>query len=62
MYVLDEAFASMTARGSEIQLTRWYDGMPALRSLFFVTGTEELCLIERSGRARILSLITEQFR
>ena len=62
MYVLDEASTSIIARGSPIELTRWYDAMPALRSLFFVAGTEELCVIEHSGRARILSLVTEQFR
>ena len=62
VFVFDERFTLLSARGSPIQLRRWYEEIPSLRSLLFIAGTEELCLIECSGRARIFSLVTEQFR
>jgi hypothetical protein len=53
---------SLTSRGSRIHLTRWYDATPTFRAACFVSGKEEIFLLEEAGRGRIYSLITEQFR
>ncbi|KAB5588316.1 hypothetical protein CTheo_8242 [Ceratobasidium theobromae] len=62
MYGFDESFLDIRARGPELSLEGWYDGEPQIESMCFVSGTEEICLVESSGRARILSLVTLNFR
>jgi len=53
---------NLASRGSRINLTRWYDAAPAFRTGCFVSGKEEIFLLEETGRGRVFSLITEQFR
>jgi hypothetical protein len=62
VFVFDPATMSLTSRGSRINLTRWYDDTPTFRAACFVSGKEEIFLLEEAGRGRIYSLITEQFR
>ncbi|KAG8689142.1 hypothetical protein FRC11_004009, partial [Ceratobasidium sp. 423] len=63
IYIFDETFANLRSRGSPISLKYWYDNRPIdLRKVCFVSGIEEVCLLEASGRVRIFSLITQQFR
>lgn len=62
IYIAEDDFSGLSARGSPIKLSRWYDEIPILHAILFVTATEELCLVEVSGRTRIFSLVTEQFR
>lgn len=62
IYIMEDDFSRLSARGSSIKLARWYDETPRLHSLLFVSGTEELCMVEVSGRVRVFSLVTEQFR
>jgi hypothetical protein len=62
VFVFDPATMSLTSRGSRINLTRWYDATPTFQAACFVSGKEEIFLLEEAGRGRIYSLITEQFR
>ncbi|QRV98826.1 cytochrome P450 family protein [Ceratobasidium sp. AG-Ba] len=61
IYQLDERLKEIKGRGSVISLKRWYDNTVDIQNLCFVSGLEEICLIESFGRARVLSLVTEQF-
>ncbi|CAE6373871.1 unnamed protein product [Rhizoctonia solani] len=63
IYIFDEFFTNLRSRGSPISLRNWYNHKPIdLKKICFVSGLEEICLVETSGRARIFSLITQQFR
>ncbi|KAF8685043.1 hypothetical protein RHS04_00827 [Rhizoctonia solani] len=63
IYIFDELFANLRSRGSPISLRSWYSNKPIdLSKACFVTGVEEICLVETSGRMRIFSLVTQQFR
>jgi hypothetical protein len=62
IFVFDETFLSLRGQGNSSNLLPWYDELPEIQRMCFVSGTEELALVESSGRARIFSLITQQFR
>ncbi|KAG8738572.1 hypothetical protein FRC10_006677 [Ceratobasidium sp. 414] len=62
VYIFDELFGGLRSRGSPISLKGWYDANVRIDKVCFVSGAEEVCFIEDSGRARIFSLITQQFR
>lgn len=62
IYVYDTDAKAIGARGAAINITKWYSNTPEFSHLEFVAGTEELLLVERTGTARIYSLVTENFR
>ncbi|CAE6486977.1 unnamed protein product, partial [Rhizoctonia solani] len=62
LYGFDETFSIIQARGSPFSLKEWYDTEVTIDKICFVSGAEEVCLIETSGRARVLSLVTLNFR
>ncbi|CAG8505503.1 11510_t:CDS:10 [Funneliformis caledonium] len=63
VYSFNDEQNYLYARDSNIQLLQWYNNMiPNLRHFFFIKDTEELCFVEKGGRARIFNLITKQFR
>ncbi|KAG8762904.1 hypothetical protein FRC11_007233 [Ceratobasidium sp. 423] len=62
LFGFDETFSSIQARGSPFSLKEWYDTEVQIDKVCFVSGSEEICLIESSGRARVLSLVTLNFR
>jgi len=65
-YVYEYANASgaIMARSAPIDITRWFDGdaIPETQHIVFLSGTEEILLVDKTGLARIFSLVTEQFR
>ncbi|CUA74083.1 GTPase activating protein BUD2 [Rhizoctonia solani] len=62
-YIFDDHFTNLRSRGSPVSLRNWYGNQPIyLKNVCFVSGLEEICLVETSGRARIFSLTTQQFR
>ncbi|KAG9092892.1 hypothetical protein FS749_015351 [Ceratobasidium sp. UAMH 11750] len=61
-YSFDEQFSTLASRGSAFSLKEWYDAEVHIERMCFVSGSEEVCLIEASGHARILSLVTRHFR
>ncbi|CAE6455357.1 unnamed protein product [Rhizoctonia solani] len=62
IYIFDELFTNLRSRGSPIPLKNWYNQPVDISSICFVSGLEEVCLIETSGRVRVFSLVTQQFR
>ncbi|CAE6431445.1 unnamed protein product [Rhizoctonia solani] len=62
LFGFDETFSNIQARGSPFSLKEWYDTEVQIVKICFVSGCEEICLIEPSGRARVLSLVTLNFR
>lgn len=47
-----------------INITQWFGegAIPEMQHIVFLSGTEELLLVDKAGLARIFSLVTEQFR
>ncbi|CAE6448596.1 unnamed protein product, partial [Rhizoctonia solani] len=62
IYIFDELFTNLRSRGSPIPLRNWYNQPVDIERVCFVSGIEEVCLIEALGRVRIFSLVTQQFR
>ncbi|CUA74082.1 E3 ubiquitin-protein ligase TRIP12 [Rhizoctonia solani] len=62
IYIFDELFANIRSRGSPIPLKNWYNQPVDISKICFVSGIEEVCVVETSGRVRVFSLITQQFR
>ena len=50
------------ALGSAINLHPWYGEALAIRHACFVTGSEELLLVDSRAQARVFSQVTLQFR
>ncbi len=61
-FVFDEAYTSLQGWGSAVNLGLWYDSAVAIKHMSFVSGSEELVFIDDFARARIFSLVTQQFR
>ncbi|KDQ06301.1 hypothetical protein BOTBODRAFT_60673 [Botryobasidium botryosum FD-172 SS1] len=62
IYAFDEKLTRVHARGSPIDLSAWYREKPRISCICFVSGSEEILLLEASGIARIYSMVTMQFR
>lgn len=63
MYVFDETFKTLQGQGSVVDLAPWYSqARISILQMTFVTGNEEVVLVDSSARARIFSFITLQFR
>lgn len=58
--VFDEKFSSLRNR-STISLRGWYEKEVKIRTICFISGTTELCLVDSNGCARVWSLVSEQF-
>lgn len=62
-YGMDEHFRTLKPRDSLQELTQWYNsGPPSILRVCFFSGTEDICLLEQSGRIRVFSLQTRAFR
>ena len=64
MYEHANAGGAIMPRGAPINISRWFDNgaIPEMQYIVFLSGTEELLLVDKTGLARIFSLVTEQFR
>ncbi|KAG8855501.1 hypothetical protein FRB96_007005 [Tulasnella sp. 330] len=63
VFVMDETLTNLSSRSTPVDVTKWYSDGPALiRTAVFFPGTEELCLVEQSGRVRIYSFMSQGFR
>ncbi|CAG8548283.1 10484_t:CDS:10 [Ambispora gerdemannii] len=45
-----------------IKLYQWYNDVPDIAHFFFIKSTEDICFVERDGRARIYNLVNDSFR
>jgi hypothetical protein len=61
IFVFDDA-RGFQALGSSINLTAWYSEGSSIRHACFISGTEELLLVDSQAQARVFSLLTLQFR
>jgi len=61
IFVYDDA-RGFQAQGSSINLNAWYSEGVGIRHACFVSGSEELLLVDSQNQARIFSLVTMQFR
>ncbi|KAG8984528.1 hypothetical protein FRB93_006439 [Tulasnella sp. JGI-2019a] len=63
VFAMDEELTHLSSCGSPYDVTTWYtDGAAQIKAAVFFPGTEELCLIEQSGRARVYSFLDLGFR
>jgi hypothetical protein len=63
VFIFDETLKTLQAQGSTIDLVTWYSqaGISILH-VAFVSGKEEMVLVDSESRARIFSFISLQFR
>lgn len=62
VYTMDRDFATLQQRGAPDELTKWYqDGPLRISRVCFFSGSEEICLLESSGRIRVYSLQSRAF-
>lgn len=63
IFQFDEDFKTLQSWGSSKDLTPWYPTAgTVITHMTFVTGNQEILLVDSTGHARIFSLITENFR
>ncbi|CAB4409762.1 unnamed protein product [Rhizophagus irregularis] len=63
VYCFDEDQVNLYPRNTNIQILGWYNNsVPDIKHFLFIKNTEELCFVEKSGRARIYNLVNGQFR
>ncbi|EJD00191.1 uncharacterized protein FOMMEDRAFT_112544 [Fomitiporia mediterranea MF3/22] len=62
-FVFDERYQSLQVQGSATNLTAWYtSGLPKIVCIHIISGNDELALLEDSGKVRVFSTLTQQFR
>ncbi|KAF5362170.1 hypothetical protein D9756_002248 [Leucocoprinus leucothites] len=61
--VFDEVFSHLQPWGNPFELGSWYTGEAVCAChMTFVTGTEEVLLVDSGSQARIFSLVSQRFR
>ena len=61
IFAFDDA-RGFQALGSAINLHPWYNGAVTICLACFVSGSEELVLVDSQAQTRVFSLVTLQFR
>lgn len=60
---MKDKFTTLQQRGAPHELTPGYGEIPPeIKAICFFSGTEDICLLEESGRIRVYSLQTQAFR
>ncbi|PPQ72320.1 hypothetical protein CVT26_007277 [Gymnopilus dilepis] len=62
IFVFDEAFAMLQSWANAVNLKPWYDVNQQICHACFVTGNEEILLVDNQAQGRIFSLNTQQCR
>lgn len=63
LFAFDDNFTNIHSKGSAYDATHWYqDGIPQVQLVSFIAGSEDLCILEQSGRIRNFSFISQSFR
>ncbi|KAF9525383.1 hypothetical protein CPB83DRAFT_772200, partial [Crepidotus variabilis] len=62
IFVFDETFGSLQSWGHPVELGPWYEPGCQVLHMCFVTGMDEILLVDNQSRGRIFSLVTQQFR
>ncbi|KAJ3232590.1 hypothetical protein HDU81_002853 [Chytriomyces hyalinus] len=59
----DEGFNELFIKHPQINIGAWYnDVSPDIFDVIFIPTSEEVCFVEKSGKVRIYSLVTTEFR
>ncbi|EJF62764.1 hypothetical protein DICSQDRAFT_57253 [Dichomitus squalens LYAD-421 SS1] len=62
-FAFDETYTTLQGMGTPVNLSSWYDSdTVVIKHVEFVSGSEELLFVDDQCRARIFSLVTQQFR
>ncbi|KAI0774120.1 hypothetical protein C8Q74DRAFT_810377 [Fomes fomentarius] len=61
-FVFDETYTSLQGMGSAVNLSPWYDSSVSIKHMQSVSGSEEILFVDDFARARVFSLVTQQFR
>ena len=62
-FVFDERYGTLSAQGSAFNLTDWYSqDIPRMSGIHIVGNSDELALIQDSGKVRVFSTVAQQFR
>ncbi|KAF9443582.1 hypothetical protein P691DRAFT_778790 [Macrolepiota fuliginosa MF-IS2] len=62
IYAFDEQFGSLQSWASPLELATWYNNEVTINQICFVTGTEEILVVDSVAGARIYSLVSQRFR
>jgi hypothetical protein len=62
VFVFDENFGSLRAMGGAVPLGQWYQSGVSISHICFVSGSEEVLLVDSDAQARIFLLIRLLFR
>ncbi|KAH7908406.1 hypothetical protein BJ138DRAFT_1012879 [Hygrophoropsis aurantiaca] len=62
VFVFGDGRGSMQALGSAINLVPWFNDETTICQACFISGSEQLLLVDSSAQARIFSLVTMQLR
>jgi hypothetical protein len=60
--VFDENYTQLQGQGSTVNLRPWYTDIPTFQNMLFISGSDDLALVEDTGSVRIFSLVTQMFR
>ncbi|KAG9305010.1 hypothetical protein G9A89_007413 [Geosiphon pyriformis] len=62
-YGFEQEQSSLYLHYRNIQLLHWYnDAIPEISHFFFIKNTEDICFVEKDGRAKIYNLVNDNFR
>ena len=61
-FFFDETHTHLSSQGSMVNLGKWYSELPKIRSLLFISGSDEVAIAESGGRVRVFSLVSQNFR
>lgn len=62
VFSFDEKYSTLQTWAQPINLSHWYSPSQVISHVCFVSGNEELLLVDGYGQARIFSLMTQQCR
>ncbi|CAG8442852.1 12656_t:CDS:10 [Acaulospora colombiana] len=62
-YSFDEERTNLHLQHRNILLQQWYNNdIPEIAHFFFIKNTEDICFVERNGRARVYNFINDSFK
>ncbi|KXN92377.1 hypothetical protein AN958_06995 [Leucoagaricus sp. SymC.cos] len=62
VFLFDEHYGTLQSWATPFDLVPWYNNQETVTHICFVTGTEDLLLVDSANRARIYSIVSQRFR
>lgn len=60
--MFDEHFGTLQSWASPYELADWYNNQETVTHICFVTGSEDILLVDSRNQARIYSIVSQRFR